>query len=287
MKPEDFPAAYQSASDLSANSQKAFFSAFFAHMALLLGAAFISAISPTSPWAWGAQTIMLLGALACASYLYLGKPQRDWYTGRAIAESIKTITWRYVVRAEPFNVDDQSAKLNMIKKIGQILQQHEESAGKLTSHLDKRQITSEMDRIRSLDFNSRKDFYINNRIIDQQNWYASKAAFNRKRISIYFGLLILAIIITMIFSIARVIHPQEPYWPNDFLVTAATAILSWIQAKRFQDLATSYTLAAHEISLIAENAGRYHNEEAWSEFVGDAENAFSREHTQWVARRDT
>jgi hypothetical protein len=28
------------------------------------------------------------------------------------------------------------------------------------------------------------------------------------------------------------------------------------------------------------------NEDEFSVFVGDAENAFSREHTQWVARKD-
>ncbi|WP_341908763.1 DUF4231 domain-containing protein [Polaromonas sp. YR568] len=287
MKSDDFPAAYQSASDLSADSQKAFFRAFVAHMALLLGAALISAGSPSYPWAWATQTMMLLGALACACYLFFVRPERDWYTGRAIAESIKTITWRYVVRAEPFNGDDQDAKLKMVRKLDQILQQNKESAGKLTNHLSKPQITKEMDRIRGLGFDKRKEFYLKNRITDQQEWYASKALFNRKRVTFYFAVLILTITMAIAFSIARVIHPTEPYWPTDVLVTAATVILSWIQAKRFQDLATSYTLAAHEISLIAQNTGRYGNEDSWSDFVGDAENAFSREHTQWVARKDT
>ena len=60
-----------------------------------------------------------------------------------------------------------------------------------------------------------------------------------------------------------------------------------MQAKRFSDLAASYALAAHEIGFINEQAGRVGNdEEKFSSFVADAETAFSREHTQWVARRD-
>jgi len=287
MNTTDFPAAYQSASDLSAASQKAFFRAFLAHMAFLLGAALISTASPSHSWVWALQTVMLLGALACASYLFLSRPEKDWYTGRAIAESIKTVTWRYVVRAEPFNGDDQDAKLKMVKKLDQILQQNKEGAGKLTNHLSKPQITKEMDRVRGLGLSERKEFYLKNRIIDQQNWYASKAKFNRGRVNFYFFILIVTIALAVVFSIVRIIHPAEPYWPTDVLVTVATVILSWIQAKRFQDLATSYTLAAHEISLIHQSAERYQTEDSWSEFVGDAENAFSREHTQWIARRDT
>jgi hypothetical protein len=62
--------------------------------------------------------------------------------------------------------------------------------------------------------------------------------------------------------------------------------LSWMQAKRFSELAASYALAAHEISLIKEQSLLPDTDEKFSLFVGDAENAFSREHTQWVARKD-
>ena len=59
-----------------------------------------------------------------------------------------------------------------------------------------------------------------------------------------------------------------------------------MQAKRYSELAASYALTAHEISLIREQALNPSTEEEFSKFVSDAENAFSREHTQWSARRD-
>ena len=51
-------------------------------------------------------------------------------------------------------------------------------------------------------------------------------------------------------------------------------------------VAASYALAAHEIGLIKEQSLLPDTPEKFSLFVGDAENAFSREHTQWVARKD-
>jgi hypothetical protein len=92
--------------------------------------------------------------------------------------------------------------------------------------------------------------------------------------------------IAVIFAIARIWFPSTPYWPTDALVTLAATTLSWIQAKRFSELSASYALAAHEISLIKEQSLSVMTDDDLSQFVGDAENAFSREHTQWIARKD-
>ncbi len=73
---------------------------------------------------------------------------------------------------------------------------------------------------------------------------------------------------------------NQSFWPTDVLVAIAASILSWMQAKRFSELASS------EISLINEQSLRSTTDNDFSIFVGDAENAFSREHTQWVARKD-
>jgi hypothetical protein len=85
-------------------------------------------------------------------------------------------------------------------------------------------------------------------------------------------------------SIARIKYPTTEHWPTDIFVAAAASVLGWVQTKRFQELAGSYTLTAHEIMLmVVPNDNR---DDSFSAFVGDAENAFSREHTQWQARRD-
>jgi hypothetical protein len=56
--------------------------------------------------------------------------------------------------------------------------------------------------------------------------------------------------------------------------------------KRHSELTASYNLTAHEIGIIKGNAEAVETESEFSDFVNEAELAFSREHTQWVARKD-
>jgi hypothetical protein len=113
------------------------------------------------------------------------------------------------------------------------------------------------------------------------------AAFNRRKATGFYVALFVTIFVAVIFSLAKIRFPSVSYWPTDTLVTIAASLLSWIQAKRFQELAVSYALTAHEIGFIRQQAGGVMSDEQLSAFVGDSENAFSREHTQWIARRDT
>lgn len=67
----------------------------------------------------------------------------------------------------------------------------------------------------------------------------------------------------------------------------ASAIIGWTQVKKFNELASSYTLTAHEIGIIQSKVHDAQDEDAFSDFVNEAEQAFSREHTQWVARQQS
>jgi hypothetical protein len=286
LKQSDYPALYQSASDLSQDAQNAFYRAFLFHMGLLAVASAISIVNSPCPEVAILQALVLIGALGCAIYLYLGRPDRHWYSGRAVAESIKTSTWRYISKAEPFDNEDEVDRHNFGLKLNAIVEQNKDVAGLLTAHLDGLQISNEMDRLRQAPVAERLDYYRTYRIVDQQNWYAKKANANKRMVNRYFIALLATIGVAIFFSIAKVRYPSTPYWPTDFFVTVAAGLLSWIQAKRFQELSASYTLAAHEISLIRQQSGSAMSDEQLSKFVGDAENAFSREHTQWIARKD-
>lgn len=286
MKSSDYPALYQSASELSQSAQNAFYRAFLSHMGLLAVASAISVINSTCAEVAILQALVLIGALGCALYLYLVRPDRHWYSGRAVAESIKTITWRYICKSEPFNNSDEIDRHDFGLTLKAIVDQNKDVAGLLTTHLDGVQISNEMDRLRKAPAAERLDYYKTHRIVDQQSWYAKKASSNRRLVNRYFIALIATIGISILFAIAKVRFPTAPFWPTDFFVTVAAALLSWIQAKRFQELSVSYALAAHEISLIRQQAGIPMSDDQLSNFIGDAENAFSREHTQWIARKD-
>jgi len=286
MKHEDYPALYQAASALSESAQEHFYCAFRFHMILLVIASAISVANSTSPELAIFQALVLIGALGCAVYLYLGRPDRHWYAGRAVAESIKTTTWKFISRAEPFDTSDEIDNHNFGLKLKAIVEQNRDVAGLLTTHLDGLPISNEMSRLRQSSDAERLDYYRTYRIIDQQNWYARKACLNRRMVNRFFIALLFSISVAIALSIARVRYTTIAYWPTDFFVTVAAGLLSWIQAKRFQELSASYALTAHEISLIRQQAGVAMTANELSGFVGDAENAFSREHTQWIARKD-
>lgn len=287
MKDSDYPALYRAASDLSARTQKEFFSALFAHLALLVIATAIS-ISNSVEAGWAiCQAMVLLGALACAIYLFAGRPDQRWYGGRAVAESIKTLTWRYASRAEPFDNSNDIDRHQFGLKLKAIIDQNKEVSRLLTTHLDEEQISSVLDSHRSCTVDDRLNFYRQHRIVEQQSWYANKAATNRRMVKVFFIALIATISIAIFFAIAKVHNPTAALWPTDLFVTIAASLMTWIQAKRYQELSASYALTAHEISLIRQSSASPMSDSELSRFVADAENAFSREHTQWVARKDS
>lgn len=286
MKHSDYPALYQSASDLSQGAQITFYRAFLFHMGFLAIASAMSVINSSCAEMAILQALVLIGALGCAIFLYFVRPDSHWYSGRAVAESIKTITWRYISKAEPFNNADEIDKHDFGLRLKAIIDQNRDIAGLLTTHLEGLQISPEMERLRQGSASDRLSYYTMHRIVDQQTWYAKKSITNKKMVNRFFIALILTIAVSIFLSIAKVQYPTAPYWPTDFFVTVAAGLLSWIQAKRFQELSASYALAAHEISLIRQKTGVNMDDTELSNFIADAENAFSREHTQWIARKD-
>lgn len=159
MQEQDFPALYRSADDLSLRSQQHFFRALRLHLLMLVVAAILS-IASISHWSIAAaQLLALLCGLGCSIYLFAMRPDRFWYAGRAVAESIKTITWRYVCRAEPFQGDDASARNDFRQTLKQIIEQNRGLSQSLTEHLDGQQFTAVMEQMRAHSLEERKATY--------------------------------------------------------------------------------------------------------------------------------
>lgn len=286
MQERDFPALYRSADELSLESQAHFFNALKMHLALLICAAILSVVN-FPHWSVAAlQLLALLGALSCSVYLFSKRPDRYWYAGRAVAESIKTITWRYVTRAEPFQSNDELARSDFHQRLKAIVSQNKDVAQALVAHLDEPQITQVMTDMREASLEQRKLAYSNGRVKDQLTWYAKKARSNKRTSNTFFWALIATNGLAVLCAILRIRFFSVSIWPTDILIAFAASLLTWMQAKRFSELASSYALAAHEIGLIRERAMLPSTDVELSIFIGDAENAFSREHTQWVARQD-
>lgn len=286
MQSSDYPSIYCSADELSLLSQKRFFLALTAHLVLLIFAAILSLVNISGSLIAILQLVTLLLVLFCSIYLFSLRPDRLWYAGRAVAESIKTITWRYISRAEPFQGDDINARTHFSKSLKAIVDQNGEIFRAVTTRLDTPQITQVMETMRSQPLEKRWNIYMQDRVSEQLAWYAKKASFNKGMSKKFFKTLIFINSIAVLCAIFRIIFSEQSFWPTDIFVATSASLLGWMQAKRYSELSASYALAAHEINFIKEQSAMPNNDQDFSLFVGDTENAFSREHTQWAARRD-
>lgn len=209
---------------------------------------------------------------------------KSWYIARAVAESVKTRTWSFIMQSEPYNTDDTTARELFAHDLGCILKDNVEAVTIIPA-LNAEVITQEMSRVRLLPIHEKKHYYKNYRVDEQLNWYIEQTASNKQGRICWFTLMIIFQIGALVCVVAKLNLPDIKPIPTGLFTTLAGIALSWTQAMRFGELSTSYNLTAHEISVISSNYAELSEEQRFVSFVRDSEAAFSREHIQWIARR--
>ena len=290
MEYDDHPALYKAADNASISAQSAYLWLIKGHVFLLVvGAGLLVNPLPTKEYSLF-NAFIFLCALGISIFLAVKKYEKTWYSARAVAESVKTATWRYMMKADPF-LDASTIKevnsvfRNLLNEILRSNNQLGEVLGGAVSASD--QLSTEMETTRASSLVNRKSIYLKDRVDEQRKWYADKSGFNKRNRKRFFTLLVVLQIIAIGLVLARIAYPQWTVWPTDVFVVMAGGVLTWIQVKRFQEIATAYALTAHEIGIVRGYLADSDTDEEFSEFVKDAENAFSREHTQWVVRQNS
>lgn len=288
----DLPALYNATNETSVDAQAEYLRLLKADLIMLLLGALFTSISIENldilQFLAGLGGLLLTASLVITVVLSVRNFEQQWYGGRAMAESVKTLAWKYMCGAEPFKVSRSQEETNHLfrNNLQDVLDQADELSMPLSGNLGNQpQITEKMLRIRSQSLEERKRIYLNYRIQQQQKWYSNKASLNRSNEELYFTAIIIVQFLAIAFSILLVAKPGIGVnLPSVFSAFAAT-LFAWMQIKRYQELSQSYSIAAHELGLIAVDALHINSEEKFAEFVADAEAAISREHTLWVARR--
>jgi hypothetical protein len=285
--PADFPVLYRSADRESLRAQRSYLRSLRVRLGALIVAAFGGALTLTAAGGFHVGGGLAFLAFACALgaelFLATTSPLTTWYEGRAAAESAKTLAWRYMVRAQPFEGDGPYVDKQFLAQTYSLLQDLRSiSVG--TEEPDAHQITDKMRQIRALDFDDRRQVYQAERIADQQRWYAEKARWNDRRAR---GWVLVSIVLQFAGLVGGALKMFG--WINidllGFLAAAAGSVAAWIEAKQHRNLATAYGIASQELASIATELPTLNSEERWAAFVGQAEEAISREHTLWRASR--
>ncbi len=275
---EDFPDLYHLADTVSTMGRDSTFWQTRWYLIALTVGALAGAVS----WKIGSQDLM--GWVSVVAFLLssgltlrlaLRKPAESWYQGRAAAESVKSLTWCYVTRADPFPDGAADVDQAFIDRLRQIVRE--------LSHLDAtvttgEQITNAMRELRSAAFTTRREAYVTGRIEEQRKWYADKVAFHRRRARQLMWGAALSSIVGLVLGMLR----AQDVISIDLLGLCATigaALVAESQLRQHSINASAYALASQELgmaSALARNA----EEEAWPRVVGEAEEAISREHNR-------
>jgi len=283
----DLPGLYHSANEASLTAQGKYLLALKAYMFFLVLASLVAYLSTDSANTAIASATLFLVSIGITIWLNVKKPEDIWYNGRAVAESVKTRAWRWMMKAEPYDntPEHDLASKEFITDLKQILEQNR-SLGEAIGEGEsvKEPITENMQAIRQMPYQERAVVYKKYRVDEQALWYWKKTKYNKKMAVIWFSVMV-ALHALAIFLLLFKIKSPTIKLPVEVVAVCASSVLGWLQTKKHKELSASYALTAQEISLIRGEASYVNSEESLSDFVIDSENAFSREHTQWFARK--
>jgi SMODS and SLOG-associating 2TM effector domain 1/SMODS and SLOG-associating 2TM effector domain 3 len=215
------------------------------------------------------------------------RPEEDWYDGRALAESAKSLAWQYAVAGGLYGLDGNGTEAECDRRLLRDLRDLLEDIG--AAHLTgsasaEPQITEAMRQLRAQDMTTRRDVYLAGRIREQRRWYAGKAEGSERRRRFWLGVVLLAQVAGgagAVLAAAGVIELDLLGIAGAFLA----ASVGWVQLGDYGTLASAYSAACHELGFAEEELRAVGSEGEWVEAVSDAEQAISREHRMWRAAR--
>lgn len=274
----------------SLRSQRSHFIVIRLQLALFFLVALTAGLAPMAPdrlrQELAAITAGVLAiAIATAWVGRLGQYERVWFTCRAIAESVKSASWLYMMRVPPFGSGDPADR-TFASRLREILSawpgcETYFATEAVTGHAP----SPQMRQIRKMALTERKSQYVALRLKDQQAWYGEKCEFNRTRANRWFWITTMLPLGALIVAISQARYGPAPINIISPLMTLAASLVAWGQSRRYEELAQAYSLAAIELQHLSTLAADADTEESLADVVVDTEEAISREHKMWCVKR--
>ncbi|MFJ6676563.1 DUF4231 domain-containing protein [Actinosynnema sp. NPDC091369] len=283
---DGLPGLFHVADAMSLRGQRDYLSALRARLVLAVVAAvcgvFAVKVGRVDVAAVGTG-VALLVMLLVEQHFRGSSPETKWYDGRALAESAKSMGWRFAVGGAPFPLgeDERESELRFIQQMGALLKDGPNSG---ITPPDRPTISPAMRALRRADLGTRKRTYVADRVNEQQAWYATKAATNERRARQSQRVLYAFAFGGIIAAFARAFG----YIGFDLAGVAAALIAAgaaWAGTKQYSTLARAYAYASTELGIVKDRFELVADEATWAAEVADAEEAISREHTMWRASR--
>ncbi|WP_445279901.1 DUF4231 domain-containing protein [Streptomyces sp. DSM 118148] len=287
----ELPGVFKSADEISKQSQKEYLRWTRGRLQLAVLAAvagIFTASSKDGTWPTKLSScvalVSFIAALSLEVHLLRDRPEERWYHGRAVAESVKTLAWRYMAIADPFPVTltHNRAEEVLLARIQDLFREASPNLPGLSAGMT--QVTPRMRQIRESELASRKASYLTWRVSDQQAWYESKAKDSEKAAQRWRFTLVSFEIFGIVATVATLLN-ISPVDAEGAIAAAIAAGGAWLEVKQYDNLSSAYSLTAAELSFVLATGEGIQDQDKWSDYVISAEQAISREHTMWLARR--
>lgn len=290
----DYPCSFKTSDAASLSCQKNHIIFFIMHTGLLILAALFSSFifdvnsNLYKMSVWGIIITLFL-ALTLKLVMKIVGWDKQWYDSRAVAESMKTATWRYLIGAKPFGLEHKQDEIDkkFVEEVNSIIKSRPSIQRAMSTCLASgKQISDRMREVRKMtDIEEKKKIYLQGRVENQKNWYANKAKYNGRREQLWFAFIIIAEVLAILLAFYMLNAKSNIFNPIGVITTLAGIFVAWTETKRFRELSQSYTLAAQELASAASLIENVHDQTSLAIYVDDTENAISREHTMWCAKR--
>lgn len=168
-----FPCFYVLADQQAIESQKQYLSALRASIVLIVAASLLIYLQHFFELNYVELlvSILLLFNLILNWWIQSVKMDNLWYDYRSIAESIKTLTWKYMLKVTPFAGPESGSTKEFRKRVKKILNDNKillQKSKAIPAH--KQFITNDMRNIRACDLKTRGLIYDKYRVQDQAEW---------------------------------------------------------------------------------------------------------------------
>ena len=293
MSDNDYPALYELANLIAGQAQKRHRSLVRLELNTVVAGALIGAVAPLAGVPGRVVAGLTVVALVLAiTVKWLTRRRRDqtrWLTARSLAERVKTATWLFMMRQEPFADDageQDGAAIAFARFVGQ-LRRSDHRLVIPPSHRDggDRRISGRMRQIRARPLAERRDFYVEHRLRDQADWYAAKARQNRRLRRRWFGLSLTFQVATLLAAGARVAMPDMGFGVVGLLASITAAATAWSQLGRHDELEASYAGTSRDLATVIAAAESASTDAAVRRIVRNGEAAIGSENAAWVSQR--
>ncbi|WP_053747528.1 DUF4231 domain-containing protein [Streptomyces sp. MMG1533] len=280
LRDDDLPVVFRSSDTASLTGQRRYIGGTKWRLVLAVAAAACGVLNHRA--AFLALVAVFVATILVEVWLLAERPEEAWYDGRALAESTKTLAWRYAVGGAPFpaGLAQGEAQLRFLERLRELIR---EAPATSLAPMGSAAVTDAMNDLRGRDFAARKQAYIRYRVEDQLQWYTNKAKANVVRARRWRLLLIGVEGLGLTAAVLRLTGVLD-FDLAGVLAAVLGAGSAWFAVRQYETLGRAYTFAATELSVVHDRLNQA-DDASWTQEVADAEEAISREHTMWRASR--